>query len=75
MYADTKQILIFKTNIRTPKDHHAVKNSLDTHQQISQWNIDMQDVDCVLRIESYQVKTHEIIALINSQGYQCSELE
>lgn len=75
MYETTKQVLVFKTNIRTKADRLVVKDSLDSQQLINQWSVDMQDVDCVLRIETPGISPHEIITLINRHGYQCSELE
>lgn len=75
MYSNNKQILVFKTNIRTNQDRLSVKPSLDSEEGIIGWNVDMQDVDCVLRIETPGITTHEVIAIINRHGYQCSVLE
>ncbi|GGH79114.1 tRNA G26 N,N-dimethylase Trm1 [Filimonas zeae] len=75
MYPDNQLILVFKTNIRTCADRLSVKAALDNEEGISNWNVDMHDVDCVLRIETPGITTHEVIAIINRQGYQCSVLE
>lgn len=67
-------ILIFKTNIKTEADRQAVKDVLDGHSSIHDWNVDLQDIDCVLRIVSPTLTIGETIELINSRGYECSEL-
>ena len=43
-------ILVFKTNIKTEADRESVKTLLDGHACIRKWNVDLHDVDCVLRI-------------------------
>jgi len=45
-----QHILVFKTNIKTEADRQTVKKQLDAHSCIRQWNVDLQDIDCVLRI-------------------------
>jgi hypothetical protein len=67
-------ILIFKTNIRTEADRQAVKDPLDSHACIQRWNVDLHDVDCVLRIVSPTLSIAEAIALVNRHGYECTEL-
>ena len=77
-------ILVFKTNIKTAADREAVKALLDGHACIRKWNVDLHDVDCVLRIVLRQAQDDrpaapsltipETIALITRHGYECSEL-
>ena len=75
MGTNLDHILIFKTNIRTlPKDcdmHYILSN----HNAISQWSIDCEDVDCVLRVVSETLTPSTIIDLVSQHGYHCSELE
>ena len=71
---DLSNILIFKTNIRSAEDVNCIKSSLNNHQNIEQWNVDLHDVDCVLRIVSPCLKHDQIIELINTHGYECTEL-
>ena len=75
MYETTEQILIFKTNIKTEADKETVTPVLNNQQHIQQWSIDMQDVDCVLRVVTPLASAPDIIELITQQGYHCSELE
>ena len=68
-------ILIFKTNIKTEEDKIRVMELLSNNSTIEDWSVDCDDIDCVLRIVSYQPDTGEIIKLINQKGFQCQELE
>ena len=74
MEQNLQHILIFKTNIKTEADRQTVKKLLDSHSCIRQWNVDLHDIDCVLRIVSPSLTTSEAIALVNRHGYECSEL-
>jgi hypothetical protein len=75
MIANFNHILIFKTNIQTEYDKQRVQPILDAHDTIQQWNIDLQDVDCVLRIVSETLTPEQIISVIKHQGFECAELE
>lgn len=68
-------ILVFKTNIKTKDDLLVVNDMLNSHQGIHEWNIDTEDIDCVLRIVSSHIDANDIISLINQSGYKCQELE
>lgn len=67
-------ILIFKTDIKTKKKVRKIKKLLDKNPNISKWNIDLDDIDNVLRIEARIITEDDIIALIKSQGFHCEEL-
>ena len=69
------QILIFKTNIQTLADKEQIQHFLNNHDAIDQWNIDQQDIDCVLRVISSSVTPEQIILLITNHGFECAELE
>jgi hypothetical protein len=71
---DFNHILIFKTNIKTTADKLMIEKVLGKHEHIERWNVDLHDIDCVLRIESHKLQQNEIIALINHYGYDCHEL-
>ena len=45
----TSSILVFKTNIQSPDDLNLLKPLLDDHPHIVRWNVDMEDIDCVLQ--------------------------
>lgn len=67
-------ILIFKTNIQTQGDKFYIKSFLDRHPLISQWNIDLEDIDCVLRVVSTHLELQDIIDIVAARGYCCEEL-
>lgn len=67
-------VLIFKTNIQTQGDKFYLKLFLDKHPLIANWNIDLEDIDCVLRVVSTHLQHSHIIELLASRGYYCEEL-
>lgn len=67
-------IHIFKTNIDTDEAHKEVSSVLNTHPLIINWNIDKEDADKVLRIESTTNSSIEIKSTINNAGFICEEL-
>ncbi|WP_375446089.1 hypothetical protein [uncultured Fibrella sp.] len=66
-------ILVFKTSLQTLPD--CVKATLDAQAEIQTWTIDLQDVDCVLRVISATLTPATIIHLISRHGYDCAELD
>ena len=75
MITDLNSILIFKTNIGTQKARKRVLNLLSTYNSIEQSSIDIDDIDCVLRIVSDTLSADQIISIITASGFECSELE
>jgi hypothetical protein len=67
-------VFVLKTNIRYKKDVAAIASMLNTHSSIIKWNIDREDIDKILRIESLANNSHEIISAIQYAGYHCEEL-
>ena len=72
---NTTEILIFKTNVKSEPDQLRVAALLDSNPAINHWNVDLDDIDCVLRIVTKEVKATDIIKLLTETGYQCQELE
>jgi hypothetical protein len=70
-----KDILVFKTNIDSEHDKERILAVLSDHDEIQEQNIDMQDVDRVLRVVSSSLTAKQIIAEINCRGFECTELE
>lgn len=70
-----QNILVFATNIRTEIDKQNISTVLDKNSAIQQWNIDQEDVDCVLRIISETLSEEDIINIIQSQDFKCTILE
>lgn len=68
------QVLVFKTNLRFKKDIRLVGAILEREPHILRWNVDIWDVDKVLRIETTWLSVQEVIALVTGAGYCCSVL-
>ncbi|MFA9187676.1 hypothetical protein AAGV33_05435 [Flavobacterium sp. FBOR7N2.3] len=67
-------LFIFGTNLQTEKDKQVISKVLNANHEIEQWNIDLEDVDSVLRIESKTLTAEQIIKIITEQDFKCSEL-
>jgi hypothetical protein len=65
-------ILLFKTNIEKKTDRRIIRLLQDAG--VGKWNIDCEDCDKVLRIESNTLHHQDIIDLLRTHGYECSEL-
>ncbi|MFG4003844.1 hypothetical protein ACHRV1_04805 [Flavobacterium aquidurense] len=74
METDLNTIHVFKTNIATVDPNCQLRKTLDGHQDIKQWSIDHEDVDCVLRVVSDVLQPETIIGMINDFGHECQEL-
>ncbi len=74
METDFNNILIFGTNIKTEKDKEIISRLLNSNPEIKQWNIDLEDIDSVLRIESNSLNAGQIIKMITEQHFKCTEL-
>lgn len=68
------QVLVFKTNLQFKKDINRLSPILNNTTGILRWNVDRDDIDNVLRIETKCLLAQEIIHLVTSTGYFCEEL-
>ena len=73
MDINIEHILLFKTDIRTEGDKRYIAKIME-ESRIDQWTVDLQDIDCVLRIVSPTLKMDEVIELVTKNGYHCEEL-
>jgi hypothetical protein len=71
---DLTHILIFKTNIKTEEDKTGLLEFFASNKLIVECSIDCEDIDCVLRIVSYELSVDEIIKLVKQKGFRCEEL-
>ncbi|MFI2744204.1 hypothetical protein ACG2LH_15830 [Zhouia sp. PK063] len=67
-------ILIFKTNISTLKQLRKIKPLLNSLPNIIRWNIDQEDIDNILRIETEKNISNQIESKLQEEGYYCKEL-
>lgn len=68
-------ILVFKTSIRSQTDREHIRAGLDGRQDIQDWSVDLEDIDCVLRVVSNGFSAQQVISLVNAHGYDCAELD
>ena len=74
MYPEAvSEILVFKTNLVSENDIEQVSIMLGAHAGIRHWNIDLQDVDHVLRVEG-DLHANEVIIMLHTSGFYCEEL-
>ena len=68
------EVLVFKTDIIAKADSENIAQILTNDHRIRNWNIDQDDVDNVLRIESSEMSPTDVIELVKKLGYMCEEL-
>jgi hypothetical protein len=68
-------ILVFKTNISADSYKEDINNILTSMNAITKWNFDHWDIDNILRVESNEDCSSEIIHHITKAGYICENLE
>lgn len=70
------KILIFRTDIKTKKKVKVVKPLFNNHSGISNWSIDIEDIDNVLRNEAAEILNESnVINLTNTRGFHCEALK
>ena len=69
------KLVILRTDIKTKKKVKQIKPLLKNNPFISNWSVDIEDIDNVLRIETQNdASENEIITMIHSQGFYCESL-
>jgi hypothetical protein len=69
-----EHIHIFKTNITTNADKEKLQTVFGTSEGIHEWSVDLDDVDCVLRVISPSLSREKITEIVSRTGYNCAEL-
>jgi hypothetical protein len=69
------QVLVFKTNLTNSQRISDVESDLNIHSGIYRWNVDLNDCDYILRIESSSIKPEEVEQIVLGAGYYCEELQ
>ena len=69
------EVLIFKTNIRYKKHINAIEPHIANQAGVIKWNVDLKDVDKILRIETLNLHPAKIEGLVKNAGYMCEELK
>jgi len=68
-------ILVFKTNVEDKKQVRKLFPVLRTLDGILRWNVDLHDIDKVLRIEAVSIAPQRVETVLQQAGYFCKELE
>lgn len=68
-------IYVFKTSVKTKLQAKGLKPHLDRMLPKAKWNLDLQDCDKVLRIDSDENIVLKIIDLLAVHNFYCEELE
>lgn len=69
-----EDVLVFKTSVQSENDIYKISPYLNADTRVRKWNVDLDDVDCVLRIESDVHDPGYVIELIRAAGFLCEEL-
>jgi hypothetical protein len=68
------EVLVFKTDIIEKSDSENLGQILRDDIRVKAWNIDQDDIDNVLRIESNEMSPADVIEMVTKLGYMCEEL-
>ena len=68
-------ILVFKTNIRHKKPVSALSRHMDNMKGVIRWNVDLDDIDNILRVEARDLSPRVVEHTLLQAGYVCKELE
>jgi len=68
-------IYVFKTSVQTKKATKELTSKLDMFIPNSKWNFDLEDCDNILRVDSQEATSRQIIDFMNLHQFDCSELE
>ena len=67
---------IFKTDIQSAETVTALAPVFDSLPQVTRWTVDREDIDNVLRIESFDsLSENDVIQLSRIYGFQCEPLQ
>ena len=73
MNSERTIISVYKTST-SPEDVNRLQEVLDNFTKISKWNIDLEDWENILRIESQFSIEKQIINMLNNINIVCIEL-
>lgn len=71
---ETNNKLQFKTNINCGGCVAAVKPFLDSAAGIRHWEVDTQNKDKILSVETNGINEKEVIELVQKAGYRIEEI-
>lgn len=65
---------VFKTSVCSEKEVRLIGSFLNILLAKEDWNFDLEDCDKVLRVKAAEISAEIVITILNSQGFECSEL-
>lgn len=68
------QVVVLKTRIETDDQLTQLGELLEQVDSIIKWTVDRTDTDKVLRIETFNTTTNEIMQLLGTRQIFCEEL-
>ncbi|MHA7099458.1 hypothetical protein [Roseivirga pacifica] len=68
-------IHVFKTSVKSEKQVSLVGAFLNILLPYEAWNFDLEDIDRILRVETVDLMPETVITILNSQGFECNELQ
>ncbi|MBA3971163.1 MAG: hypothetical protein H0X46_03305 [Bacteroidetes bacterium] len=68
-------VFVFKTNINTLEQIERTEIILSGRSDIKKWNIDLEDCDKVLRIETSKKEIESVLGILMPYQIYCEELE
>jgi hypothetical protein len=67
-------VLVFKKNLSSPPLIEWMAPLFNSHPFISEWSVDTEDLDNVLRIVSNKLLEKDVIQLMQCKGFKCEAL-
>ena len=67
-------IYVFKTSVKSKKDIQELKPHLNRILSSAAWNFDLEDCDCIFRVDTSVYPQDTIIKLLLDKGFDCEEL-
>ena len=74
-FNSVKMVSIYKTNVTNKRTASCILMLLKNESRIINANFDLEDIDKILRIVSNYSLSVEVIAIVNTFGFLCEELE
>ena len=68
------EILVFKTSVRSEQHVNNLEPLLNAVSGSGAWSFDLEDRDSVLRIESENNISGDVIELVRKEGFVCEEM-
>ncbi|BDW91308.1 hypothetical protein MACH07_01400 [Flagellimonas marinaquae] len=69
-------VLVFKTSVKKKDEIQLLRPSLNRLiEKKGCWNFDLEDCDNILRVESQRLKASVVSLLLQSNGFDCEELQ